>query len=78
MSKYKYKHELFGGCEESLAKEELAKHNIPAEVIWSFPTLTILCNRKNVKEVQKAICMFRSGEPVAYKDHLYPPYKGSV
>lgn len=71
MSKYKYKHELFGGCNELLAEKELHKHNIPAKVNWRFPVLTVFCNRKDVKVIQRAICFFRNGEPVAYKDHLY-------
>tara|TARA_R100001443_G_scaffold16837_6_gene27291 strand:+ start:8201 stop:8428 length:228 start_codon:yes stop_codon:yes gene_type:complete len=71
MTKYKYKHELFGGCDELLAKKELAKNNIPARVVWKFPILTIFCNRKNVKTIQKAICLFRNKEPIAYKNHLY-------
>ena len=71
MIKYKYKHELLGGCYELAAEKELSKHNIPAKVDWCFPVLTIFCNRKDVKDIQRAICFFRNGEPVAYKDHLY-------
>ena len=71
MNKFKYKHELFGGCDEVLVEKELAKNNIPAKVVWKFPALTIYCNRKNVETIQKAICMFRGGEPASYKNHLY-------
>ncbi len=71
MIKYKYKHELFGGCCVLAAEKELSKHNIPAKVTLCFPFLTVFCNRKDVKVIQRAICFFRNGEPVAYKDHLY-------
>lgn len=71
MTKYKYKHELLGGCNELLVKKELAKYNISAKVIWKFPILTIFCNEKNVETIQKVICLFRNKEPIAYKNHLY-------
>ena len=71
MIKYKYKHELFGVFNEFAAEKELHKHNIPAKVTWCFPVLTVFCNRKDVKVIQRALCIFRNGEPVAYKDHLY-------
>ena len=71
MNKYKYKHELLGGCNELLAKNELAKNNISAEIVWKFPILTIYCNKKNVKTIQRAICFFRNNKPIAYKNHLY-------
>lgn len=71
MKHFKYKHKLIGGCNEKLAEKELTKSNISSKVLWEFPTLTIFCNRKNVKDIQKAICMYRNGEPIAYKDHLY-------
>ena len=71
MSKYKYKHQLLGGANTEKIKKELKRNNIPSEVVWKFPVLTIYCNRKNVLEIQKTICFFRSKEPVAYKHHLY-------
>ena len=71
MYKYKYKHKLLGGCNGTLAEKELAKRNISAKVSWNFPILTIACNRKNVKDIQKTLCIYRRGEPIAYKDHLY-------
>ena len=71
MIKYKYKHQLLGGANTEKIKLELEKNNIPAEVFWKFPVLTIYCNRKNVLEIQKTICFFRNKEPIAYKNHLY-------
>ena len=71
MTKYKYEHQLLGGANTEKIKEELKRNNIPSEVVWKFPVLTIYCNRKNVLEIQKTICFFRNKEPVAYKHHLY-------
>lgn len=71
MESFKYKHELLGGCSEKLAEKELAKMNIPSKIFWEFPKLIIFCNRKNVKDIQKVICMYRNGDPIAYKNHLY-------
>jgi len=71
MTKYKYKHQLLGGANTEKIKLELERNNISAKVVWKFPVLTIYCNKKNVLEIQKTICMFRNKEPIAYKNHLY-------
>ena len=71
MIKYKYKHQLLGVANTEKIKLELEKNNIPAEVVWKFPVLTIYCNKKNVLEIQKTICFFRNKKPIAYKHHLY-------
>ena len=45
MIKYKYKHQLLGVANTEKIKLELEKNNIPAEVVWKFPVLTIYCNK---------------------------------